>query len=397
MKITGIETYVVGNPWKIWVFARVLTDAGIYGVGEGSLGQMSYAVEGAIQDLKQWIIGADPFDIEWMTNRVNHEIYADGGQIKMSAMAAIEIACWDIMGKATNLPVYKLLGGKCHPKLRAYANGWYRVDRKPELFAERALRVKALGYTAMKFDPFGANWRIMTPREEDLSIDIVRAVRAAVGPEVDLMIEAHSRFGVSQAIQVAKRLEEFRPAWLEEPVPHHNPIHTVEVARATSVPIATGESLSSKQAFADLLKYGAIQIVQMEPVHVGGILASRKIADMVDASYGMIAPHSAAGAISTMACVHIDAATPNFYVQEFFHDFTSNTWEHDLFKTSLTVKDGYIELPTEPGLGIDLNLDVARSQPRSKANEMNIWEDGWQLRGDKGRNGAARQPAATEV
>jgi galactonate dehydratase len=401
MKITGIETYIVGNPWKIWVFARVMTDGGIYGIGEGSLGHMSHAVEGAIQDIKQFVIGADPFDVEWITNRVTRDIYADGGQIKMSALAAIEIACWDIMGKATGLPVYKLLGGKCHPKLRAYANGWYRCDLKPELFAERALKVKQLGYTAMKFDPFGASWRIMTPREEDLSIDIIRAVRDAVGPQVDLMIEAHSRFGVAQAIQICKRIEQFRPAWFEEPVPHHNPIHTVEVARATSVPIATGESLSSKQAFADLLKHGAVQIVQMEPVHVGGILASRKIADMVDASYGMIAPHSAAGAVSTMACVHIDAATPNFYVQEFFHDFSSNSWEDELFTTSLAVKDGYIELPTEPGLGIDLNLDVARSQPRSKANEMNLWEDGWQRRRDKVTNGevngAARQPTTADV
>ena len=251
--------------------------------------------------------------------------------------------------------MYKLIGGKCHPRLRAYANGWYRVERKPELFAQ-ALKVKERGYTAMKFDPFGTGWRTLTPYEEDLAIDIVRQVRAAVGPEVDLMIEAHSRFGVSQAIRLAKRLEEFRPAWLEEPVPHHNPLATIEVARATIVPIATGESLSSKQAVADLLRHGAIQIMQIEPVHIGGILASRKIADMVDAHYGVLAPHSAAGAIATMACVHIDAATPNFYVQEFFHEFTSNAWEKDLFTTELTLKDGYIELPTSPGLGIDLNL-----------------------------------------
>ena len=139
---------------------------------------------------------------------------------------------------------------------------------------------------------------MLTPQEEDLSIDIVRYVRDAVGPEVDLMIEAHSRFGVSQAIRIAKRLEEFHPAWLEEPVPHHNPLATIEVARATSVPIATGESLSSKQAAAELLRHGAIQILQIEPVHIGGILASRKIADMADAFYGVLAPHSASGALS---------------------------------------------------------------------------------------------------
>src|ERR1700691_5404968 len=168
MKITEIETYLVGNPWKIWVFIRVLTDQGVYGVGEGTLGQMSGAVAGAIQDITPRVLGADPFDVEWIVNTVSRDVYADGGQIKMSALAAIEIACWDIMGKATKLPVYKLIGGKCHPRLRAYANGWYRIDRKPELFAERAARVKELGYTAMKFDPFGAGWRVLTPAEEDL-------------------------------------------------------------------------------------------------------------------------------------------------------------------------------------------------------------------------------------
>lgn len=380
MKITNIETYVVGNPWKIWVFVRLMTDQGIYGVGEGSLGQMSHAVAGTIEDLKPFVIGADPFDIEWIVNTVTRDIYAEGGQIKMSALAAIEIACWDIMGKATKLPVYKLIGGQCHQRLRAYANGWYRVERKPELFAGQAIRVKKRGYTAMKFDPFGASWRMLTPQEEDLSIDIVRYVREAVGPEVDLMIEAHSRFGVSQAIRIAKRLEEFRPAWLEEPVPHHNPLATIEVARATSVPIATGESLSSKQAAAELLRHGAIQILQIEPVHIGGILASRKIADMADAFYGVLAPHSASGAIASTACIHIDAATPNFYVQEFFHDFSETTWEKDLFINAPKCIDGYLELPTAPGLGIDLNLEVARAHPATDVKEMNLWEDGWERR-----------------
>jgi galactonate dehydratase len=379
MKITEIETYLVGNPWKIWVFVRVLTDQGVYGVGEGTLGQMSGAVAGAIQDITPRVLGADPFDVEWIVNTVSRDVYADGGQIKMSALAAIEIACWDIMGKATKLPVYKLIGGKCHPRLRAYANGWYRIDRKPELFAERAARVKELGYTAMKFDPFGAAWRVLTPAEEDLSIDIVRHVRTAVGPDVDLMIEAHSRFGVSQAIRIARRLEEFHPAWFEEPVPHHNPLMTIEVARATSVPIATGESLSSKQA-AELLQHGAVQILQIEPVHVGGILASRKIADMADAYYGVLAPHSASGAIASTACIHIDAATPNFYVQEFFHDFSDVSWEKELFIDAPKCVNGYLELPTAPGLGIDLNLDVAKAHPAVNIKEMNLWEDGWEKR-----------------
>src|SRR5262245_28341825 len=196
-----------------------MTDEGIHGVGEGTLGQLNRAVEGALHDMEPLVVGMSPFDIEALVLRLNRDIYGDGGQIKMAAISALEIACWDIAGKALGQPIYNLIGGLCHQRLRAYANGWYRCERKPEAFAERARAVKAMGYTAMKFDPFGTGWRSLTPREEDLSVDIVRAVRDAVGPEVDLMIEAHSRFGVSSAIRIGNRLAEFRPAWLEEPVP----------------------------------------------------------------------------------------------------------------------------------------------------------------------------------
>jgi galactonate dehydratase len=247
MKIRDIETYLVGHEWKSWLFLRVITDDGLYGIGEGSLGQLNRSVEGAVRDLKPMVIGMSPFDVEALVAKLCRDVYGDGGQIKMAAISAIEIACWDILGKFLGQPVYNLIGGRCHERLRAYANGWYRCDRTPEAFADRARKVVDMGYTAMKFDPFGIGWRMLTPWEEDLSIDIVRAVRDAVGPRVDLMIEAHSRFGVASAISIAQRLAAFRPAWFEEPVPHQNIQATIEVARASAVPIATGESLSSKQ------------------------------------------------------------------------------------------------------------------------------------------------------
>jgi galactonate dehydratase len=379
VRIRDFETYLVGNPWKTWLFVRVLTDDGLYGIGEGTLGQLNRAVEGALHDMKPLVVGMNPFDIEALVAKLSRDVYGDGAQIKMSAVSALEIACWDILGKALGQPVYNLIGGRCHERLRAYANGWYRCDRTPEAFAGCARQVVAKGYTAMKFDPFGVIWRTATPWEEDLSIDIVRAVRDAVGPNVDLMIEAHSRFGVASAVRVAQRLAEFRPAWLEEPVPHQNIQATIEVARASPVPIATGESLSSKQQVAELLRHGVIQVVQIEPFYVGGILASRKIADMVDAHYGVIAPHAAAGPVGTTVCIHIDAGTPNFYVQEYFDEFNV-AWEQDLVTTPVTCRDGYLEIPDGPGLGLDLNLDEVRKHPYTGTTEMNLFEPDWHRR-----------------
>lgn len=379
MKIRDIETYLVGHPWKTWLFVRVVTDDGLHGIGEGTLGQLNRSVEGALRDLKPMVIGMSPFDTEALVAKLSRDVYGDGAQIKMSAISAVEIACWDIVGKFLGQPVYNLIGGRCHERLRAYANGWYRCERTPEAFATCARRVVEMGYTAMKFDPFGVAWRILTPWEEDLSVDIVRAVRAAVGPQIDLMIEAHSRFGVASAIQIAHRLAEFRPAWLEEPVPHQNIQSTIEVARAVPIPIATGESLSSKQQVVELLRHGVIQIIQIEPFYVGGILASRKIADMVDAHYGVIAPHAAAGPVGTAVCVHIDAGSPNFYVQEHFDDFNV-TWENDLVTSPITRKDGYLEIPDATGLGLDLNLEEVKRHPYTDTPDMNLFEQDWQMR-----------------
>ena len=379
MKITGVETFLVGNPWKNWVFVKLLTDSGIYGIGEGSLGHLSKTVETAIHEMKPFILGLEVFQTEMLVSRLSRHVYADGGQIKMCAISALEIACWDAIGKALNQPIYNLVGGKCHERIRAYANGWYRCPRTPEAFAEAAQKAVKLGYTALKFDPFGAGWRTLPMRDEDLSIDIVAAVRDAVGPEVDLAIEAHSRFSVSNAVRIGQRLEPYRPAWFEEPVPHGNIQAIVEVARHLEIPIATGESLSSKHQLAELLRSNEIDIINFEPLHMGGILGSRKVADMVDAYYGLVIPHAAQGPICTMACVQIDAATPNAWLQEAFEDF-NEPWEKLLVTNYPAVIDGYIELPTGPGLGMDLNLEEVRRHPYHEGLDISLFEDNWQFR-----------------
>jgi len=387
MRITDIETYLVGNPWKNWLFVKVHTDEGLHGIGEGSLGHLSKTVEAAIHEMKAFVLGLEIFQTEMLVTRLNRHVYADGGQIKMCAISAIEIACWDAIGKALNQPVYNLVGGLCRDRVRAYANGWYRNERTPEAFAGSAKRAVGMGYTALKFDPFGTAMTIMSPQEEALSIEIVAAVREAVGPHVDLAIEAHSRFSVSTAVRIGKKLEPFAPAWFEEPVPHGNIPAIVEVARHLELPIATGESLSSKQQVAELLSYNEIDIINVEPLHMGGILGTRKVADMIDAHYGLIIPHAAQGPICTVACLQIDAATPNAWLQETFEDF-NEPWERDLVTGFPALADGHFELPAGPGLGIDLNLEEVRKHPYHENPDVSLFEENWFFRRSAAKNTA---------
>ncbi|MEN6537734.1 MAG: mandelate racemase/muconate lactonizing enzyme family protein [Bryobacteraceae bacterium] len=379
MKITAIETYIAGNPWKNWLFARVMTDEGIHGAGEGTLNYFGKTVEAAIHELTPLVIGMDPFQVEVISQRLIRDVYSEGAQIHMCAVAAIEIACWDIIGKACGQPVYNLWGGRCHKKLRAYANGWYRGPREPESFAKKAKAVTGRGYTALKFDPFGNNWRMLSRNEFDLTVDIVRAVRDAVGPSVDIMIEGHCRFNVATAVEIAEALHPFHPTWFEEPVPHTNIAAMAEVARRSPVPIATGESLSSKQQFAELLKHEKISILQPEPLNLGGLFAARKIADMADAHYAMIAPHSAQGPICSAACVQLNASIPNFFVHEIFDEF-NEPWEKEIVTSPVKVVDGYIDIPEAPGLGIDLNIEEIRKHPYCQENYLPIFRPGWERR-----------------
>lgn len=379
MKITAVETYIAGNPWKNWLFARVLTDEGLYGTGEGTANFFARTVEAAIQEISPLILGMDPFQVEVISQRLIRDVYTDGAQIHMCAVSAIEIACWDIIGKACGQPVYNLWGGRCHERLRAYANGWYRGPRTPEDFAARAVEVARRGYTALKFDPFGDNWRTLPRREFDLSLDIIRAVRDAAGPAVDLLIEGHCRFNSATAIEFAEAMHPLRPAWFEEPVHHSNIAAMVEVARRSPVPIATGESFSTKQQFAELLKHECVTILQPEPLNLGGLFATRKIADMVDAHFGVVAPHSAQGPVCSAACVQLNASLPNFFLHEIFDEF-NEPWEKEIVTNPVEVIDGYIPIPETPGLGIDLNLDEIRRHPYQRENSLALFRRGWEQR-----------------
>jgi galactonate dehydratase len=382
MKIVSVDTYIAGNPWKNWLFAKVQTDEGIYGIGEGTANFFAKTVEAAIHELKPLVMGMDPFQVEILSQRLIRDVYTEGAQLQMCAVSAIEIACWDIIGKACKQPVYNLWGGRCHSKLRAYANGWYRGPRTPESFGEKARGVARRGYTALKFDPFGNSWRMLPRADFDLSLDIIRAVREAVGDGVDLLIEGHSRFNPATAIEFSEAMHDQRPMWFEEPVPHTDIAAMVEVARRSPVPIATGESFSNKQQFAELLKYECVNILQPEPLNLGGLFATRRIADMVDAHYGMIAPHSAQGPVCSAACVQLNASLPNFLIHEIFDEF-NEPWEKEIVTNHVEVKNGYIDISERPGLGIDLNIEEILKHPYQQENALPLFKPGWERRRTK--------------
>ena len=380
MRITSITPILVGNPWKTWVFARVETDEGITGIGEGSVNGFARAVAGAVEDLAAIVTGEDPTRIEFLSRRMQRDLYSDGGQVHRAAAAAIEIACWDILGKSLQVPCWRLLGGQVRDRVRAYANGWYRHERTPEAFAAAARRVVALGYTALKLDPFGAAWRVMQPRELATAIDIVAAVKEAVGPDVELLVEGHSRFTVDEAVKVAIQLEPYQPTWFEEPIRHDRAQRVVEVAHRSPVPIATGESFHTLGEFAELGAAGGVAFWQPEAAHLGGLGPLKQAATIAEANDAVVAPHQAGGPIATLVCLQLAACTPHHYIQEHFDAF-NEPWEQTLVSWLPTLDaDGCLPIPTAPGIGAELNLAEAGAHPANGEQFLQIFESGWEKR-----------------
>lgn len=378
MIISDVETFIVGNPWKNWVFVKLHTKDGVYGIGEGTLNGFAKTVEAAIHELKHLYIGMNVHDVEAISLKMIRDVYSNGGQIQGSALAAIETACWDIIGKLAGQPLYKLLGGKCHDRLRVYANGWYRGPRTPESFYEKAKEVVARGYTALKFDPFGSAWRTVDNKDFRLAIDIIAAVRDAVGDDVDILIEGHNRFSVHTALQFAEAMAPYKPTWFEAPVPPFNISSLVEVAKRSPVPIAAGEDFYNREQFAELLKHDAVHIIQLEPQFLG-IQASKQICGMVHAHNGVIAPHSAQGPICSVLCAHLNMATPNFFIHEIFDEF-NEPWEERLLTPPMKVENGYLHPPEAPGLGVDLNLEEVKKHPYHESNWLPLFRQGWEKR-----------------
>ena len=379
MKLTDIETFVVGNPpphfgGRYFVFVKITTDSGVSGIGEAySVPFDPHLVARMIEDVfARYAAGQDPHDIENLWRRVYSSGFTQHPDLTlMGVLSALEMACWDIIGKEANKPVYKLLGGQVHERLRAYTYIYPRPDDKsdvyhdPDLAAERAVEYLAQGFTALKFDPAGPysafDGRQLSLEALDLCERFAKQLRAAVGMKADLLFGTHGQMTAAGAIRLARRLEPYDPLWLEEPVPPDAPDEMAKVARATSIPIATGERLTTKYDFARLLKVGAAAILQMNLGRVGGILEAKKIAGMAEVHHAQIAPHLYCGPVVGAANIQIATCSPNFLILE-----SIETWggfHSAILKTPIQFEDGHVIPPTAPGLGVELNEEVARANP----------------------------------
>jgi galactonate dehydratase len=379
MKITGIRTHVLGTPWRNLTIVQVLTDEGISGLGEVRMLNHTDALHAYLNEATpRHLVGSDPFDVESLVHRMMRHDYARAGEIAMSALATVEIACWDIMGKALGLPAYKLLGGAVRDRIPAYANGWYQVERTPEEFHAAARKVVARGYRGLKLDPFGAGMFELDAEETARSLALVEAVRDAVGPETESFIEMHGRFSAATAIRIAGLLAPSRPAWIEEPVPPENLKALAKVAEHTDIPIATGERMHTRFDYRELFELQAADIIQTDITHSGGLLEAKKLAGTAETHYLLMAPHNVGGSISTAANLHLAATTVNFKVQEYFNDF-ADPYIQDCVPGLPALVEGCFPLPDGPGLGVHLEAEELAKHPRV-AVDFNLFTKGWERR-----------------
>lgn len=353
MKITAIKSWVVNAYRGNYVFATIETDEGIVGVGEGTVESRAPTVAEAINEIGRYLVGQDPFDIERHCQIINRDSYYRTGIILRSALSAVEAAMFDIKGKALGVPVYQLIGGQYRDRIPCYANGWFAGAKTPEQFAERAVWAVGQGFRGLKWDPFGKAYMTMDAAERNNAVANVRAVREAVGDDIDLMIEAHGRLNVPTAIYMAEALAEFKPVWLEEPIPPESIQAMLEVKRRSPIPIACGERYYETFRFAELLEAGAADYWQPDVSHVGGISAMQKIAHLAETRYIPIAPHNPIGPVANAMTLHFAAATANVVVLETMA--TDVPWRGEITDEDVIMEDGCMLIPNRPGLGIELN------------------------------------------
>jgi galactonate dehydratase len=373
VKVTRVETFLVGHEWNNLVITRVHTDTGLSGLGEGTMQWQALTVATAIdQMVARYVLGASPFDIERLVQAMYRNEYARGGPVLNSAIAAIEFALWDICGKALGQPVHNLLGGLVHRKIPAYANGWFNREHAGDV-AAAALKVVAAGYRGLKFDPF---WSL--GRDPDLAdlrrgIGEVEAVCAAVGPDVKVMVDAHGRFSVGTASRLAHQLADYGVYWFEEPVDPENVAALGQVDRPRGLRIAVGERCYSRYHVPVLLAQGRPHVLQPDPIQVGGLLEAKKIAVLAESAYLPVSFHCPFGPVATAAILQLNAATTNIVCQESFSEFDV-AWRSELITNCPMPIAGSYEVSHLPGLGgIELNEAVVREHPYEDRAIQSMW------------------------
>lgn len=361
MKVTDVKTFVVDCYRTNWVFVKVYTDEGIDGVGEGTLEYKEKALVGAVEHIRDYLIGKDPRDIEKHYHDIYRDAYWRGGAVLTSALSAVEVALWDILGKSLGVPVYRLLGGKVNDEVRIYVNGWFAGAKEPEEFGQKASEAVKRGVTAMKWDPFGKSYLTIEPSALDKAIKNVAAVRDAVGSGVELLIEAHGRFDVPTAITIARELAPFKPTFLEEPVPPNNLEALKAVKDASPVPIAAGERLYTRYDYNQLFRLRAADYIQPDVSHAGGIMELKKLAAIAEAQYIPFAPHNPSGPVANAATLQLAACCPNFRFLEIM--YSDVDYRSEITDERLEYADGKIKIGDRPGIGIELNEEACARYP----------------------------------
>jgi len=388
MKLDTLKVFIVGNPppgfgGRYFVFLKLRTACGIEGVGEVYAATFGPQVIAAMLEdvFARRFVGRDPFQIE----SIWRETYGSGFTLRpdvslMGVLSGLEMACWDIIGKAVEQPIYNLLGGKLNARLRSYTYLYPGPGEGDEFYhdadrsAERAAEYVAQGFTGLKFDPTGgfSAYDPRQPTQEALerTVRLVRLVREAVGDKADLLVGTHGQFTTSGAVRLAKLLEPYDPLWYEEPVPPEMPEQMALVARATSIPIATGERLTTKYEFSRVLATGAANILQMNLGRVGGILEAKKIAALAETHYAQIAPHLYCGPIVGAANIQIAACSPNFLILESIQQWGGI--HATLLKQPILWEQGDVIPPTGPGLGVELDEAVALAHPYDGDGKLHL-------------------------
>ena len=381
MKITDIKTLVVNAQMRNWIFVKVETDQpGLYGWGEATMEFKTRAVVGAVEDFKPMVLGQDPTRIEHLFQIMYRHSFWRVGAIGMTAVSAIEQACWDILGKELNVPVYRLLGGRVRDRVRVYTHlgggemkaVYETMDAGP--LVERAHAVIEKGYQAVKVVVVPNSKPLMGLPAVKHFARMIGKLREAIGDSVDLMIDFHGRTTTGQAIEYINAVEEFHPFFCEEPVPPEQPDALLEVRRSVRVPIATGERLITRWDFRRVCELQACHVLQPDLSHCGGLLEARKIAAMGETYLMGIAPHNPNGPVANLVALHFDLATPNFLIQE---EMVSDVpWRFDVVSTKPEMKDGHWLPPSGPGFGFDINEAEARKHPfQQEVLEQMIFHD----------------------
>jgi len=369
MKITDISCRVVNAQMRNWIFVRVDTDQdGLFGWGEATLEWKTRAVVGAIEDLRPFLIGRDPRDIEQLVRIMRKLGFWRPGTIGMTAISGIEIALWDILGKSLNQPVWRLLGGKVREKVKVYTHlgfgdmkAVYEIDAVDSL-TERARIVVEKGYQALKvvFVPYTAYSAL--GKDVDHLARLMEALRKSVGDEIEIMIDFHGRpASMGAALAYIEALAPWRPMFVEEVLPPGDIAALAKVAARTRVPIACGERLVDRQEFDELFRSRAIDIVQPDICHCGGLMETKKIAAMAEAASIGVAPHNPLGPIAGVAALHFAVSTPNHVIQEEMSGAVP--WYADVISGPIRLVDGHWQVPEAPGLGIEVNEEVCKMHP----------------------------------